>query len=113
MKNKFIELTFLQRGYFLFLTIYIVLNSLFINGSVGYLSILLVILYFIIFLSAKYNYKISLMLSFILISLASVLNLLDMSSVLDNQISKLSQWVFMLMFISVPQILLNEFFVKN
>lgn len=87
---------------------YAIIDALIIEENIGIVSVFVLGFFYLINYNDKRSYKIYFSISLILLVLAVILYVLDVTYILEIPISKLSEWSFVLLSLGAVQLFLSS-----
>lgn len=108
MKEIFNKLKKKQKFSVIFISIYSIINSLFFSENIGYISIAVLVFYLIVNIRLANTFKLSFLLSLLLICLAVVMYIFDIGNTWSVSIKKLAEWTYLLLLVGVLQLTIPE-----
>lgn len=108
MRQRFLRLPKRQRLFGSIFLVYSILNSLLLEEKIGLISLIFLAFYFLINLSQKASYKITFLMSLILLTFATVLYVLDVTYTLAVPIKKFSEWSYLFLLLGTMQLIVSS-----
>jgi len=105
MKEKLSLLSLGQRLSAIILLLYVISSSLFFEEKVGFISIIILGLFFLVNLGQENTYKISFFMALSLLALAVIIYFLDVTDTLAVPIRMLSEWSYLLIIVGALQMI--------
>jgi hypothetical protein len=113
MEKTLKTLTFRLKLSAIFMLIYVFSNSFLLLGNIGLISITIVVLYFLINFRYKNFYSVLFICSFLLLMVAGIFNLFDVTDTLMIPIKKLSEWAYIFMLMGALRLISTNRFGDN